>query len=172
MQHLWNGGCRNIEGVICQLVIPRKVWGCVRVVGGGDNKTLASTSSCRPESIDNGPSEPSLRGSYHIYDKSWALSREAMCIMPRVGKIDLSLILPGGFHYHFHQVRAAFMIIYGNYFIILCRNIIWISLAISLPAGWDIILLSLFFGRDIISNIITCWMGYHSAFIIFWQGYH
>ncbi len=45
-------------------------------------------------------------------------------------------------------------------------------MVISLPARCDIIPLSLFLGRDIIGDIITCWVGYHSTFIIFWQGYH
>ena len=36
-------------------------------------------------------------------------------------------------------------------------------MVISLPARCDIIALSLFLGRNIIGDIITCWVGYHST---------
>ena len=64
MQKLWDGGGRNIEGVICQLVMAQKVWGMAEGSRwGGGKETSASTFSCHPESIDDGIFEPSPAGS-------------------------------------------------------------------------------------------------------------
>jgi hypothetical protein len=73
-----------------------------------------------------------------FYDKSSALPGQSMCIMPKVGKKNLSFFLPA-INEILNEIAAAN---YDNF---------------SLLSGKDMIAISLLF--------ITFWQGYHCDFI-------
>jgi hypothetical protein len=78
------------------------------------------------------------RGSYHFYDKSSALPGQSMCIMPKVGKKNLSFFLLA-INEILNEIAVAN---YDNF---------------SLLSGKDMIVISLLF--------ITFRQGYHCDFI-------